>query len=333
MFKDSIPLFCCPRCRSGPLSTSEGCDAPDVLFGFVSCPSCQARFPILSGVLILVSNPRNYVATHRSAVFESMLGADCTQQMEDYVRACAEDGCEFDKSEEPDESDCSAYLNSHYPSSITSDDTPITRFVDLLSTITDGYWTVLLREISKARSSGYLFDIGCSVGGVFHRTQTENDGWGGYLGCDLGFRGVHAARKRAISQNVQNHQHFEFIVADASELPFAQSKMSCLLASNMIDVTSSPSETIRRFCNAIPDGGRLIISTPWYWHSGVSSMDDPLWSRDSAQCLPALIDLVQGFSGFRVVDTHRDVPWPLTISDRHLRLFLCDVASFVRECQ
>ena len=328
----STEFLRCPRCPNGSLTTCGEPDASDeIRFGFTACELCHTEYPILNGVLILVSNPREYVATHRSAILESVLEVECPSSVMTYVRQCVAAAWEHDKNEQPDESGCWAYQRSHFPAHSVPE-TPITKFLELLPKIANDYWSVLIDELARLESAGYLLDVGCSVGSVFQRVQHLPVSYGGYVGCDMGFRGVYEARRRVFdSSKHTTKQHVDFLVADASELPFDGSRISCLLASNIIDVTASPTRTVRGFCESVPIGGHLLISTPWYWHSGLSVIDDALWNENSSECLSALIELVTSVPGFRATATHREVPWPLVVSERHLRLFLCDIAAFVRE--
>lgn len=338
MFLRSLDVLCCPKCGTATLGVhNETLEASDVMYGFACCTSCGTPYPILDGVAILSSSPREYVCRHRASILGCLLGHDIPSRVTQYLSECISDAASCFKSEIVDESECIAYIASHFPEeeyNTLPPESPIKRFYSAISAMTPSYWDVMTAEISGTQESGTIVDAGCSVGGVLHRCNRVESRLSKYLGFDIGFAGVRLARSRAL--RTIDTLEFEFCVADCTDaIPIARSASACVVASNMIDVTPDPLRTVRVLSEKVMKGGKLIISSPWYWQSSISSVDSKLWSRDSSACLNTLIEHVTNRGEFEVASSHSHIAWPLVISDRHLRLFLCDIASFLRveQCQ
>lgn len=338
MFLRSLDMLCCPKCGTATLGVdSEDIEASDVMYGFACCTSCDTSYPILDGIAILSSSPREYVCRHRASILGCLLGQDVPSRVTQYLSECVSDAASCFKSEIVDESDCIAYIASHFPGEEHNNllpDSPIKRFCSAISAMTPSYWDVMSGEIFGTQVSGTIVDAGCSVGGLLHRCNRAESPISQYMGFDIGFAGVRLARSRAL--HTIGTLEFEFCVADCTDsIPIARSAAACVVASNMIDVTPDPLRTVRFLGDKVMKGGKLIISSPWYWQSSISSVDSQLWSRTSSTCLSKLIDCVTNRGEFAVASSHSHIAWPLVISDRHLRLFLCDIASFLRveQCQ
>ncbi len=171
----------------------------------------------------------------------------------------------------------SAYLWSHYAD----------LFEDPDSTMAYAQWA---EQISPA--SGAALDAGCATGRFSFQMSSKCEF---VVGVDLSESFIRMARRimeeRGLTFRIKEEGRIhsdrafvlppewdsgkvEFIVADASALPFRSGSFSCVASLNLIDKIPRPLEHIREASRAArARGAQLLISDPFSWSEAVCAPD------------------------------------------------------------
>lgn len=251
-----IEQLICPECthREFPLVLHPEKETKrDIIEGSLACPDCNRRYPITRGIAVIVPDQTR-----------PMINAEGGYNSQNML---------------------SAYLWSHFSEFFNGHDA------------TDAYkkWAACFKP-----EPGWALDIGCSVGRLtfeLSRTHTRS------VGIDTSYSFIHEARKlmqekrlefstviegritQAHSCKLNPEFQFdsaEFLVADATALPFRSGLFRTAASINILEKVPDPVRHLQE-TNRILDADRanFICSDPFTWDETVSSADVWIGGRNS----------------------------------------------------
>jgi SAM-dependent methyltransferase len=187
----------------------------DVLAGRLDCPSCQARFPILAGVAIVVPDVRGFLFSHVKGVMQLVPAQELPKELARELKA-AHAELETGHIEDDLEAErvVSLYMMNHYldarsgdpawwrPSDGTASSQP-SKGSPFIASLVREYWDhgplsriQRLVESRMSRPDGIrVIELGCGVGGLAWRLKKQASA---YLGVDSSFASVALARHLAL---------------------------------------------------------------------------------------------------------------------------------------
>jgi SAM-dependent methyltransferase len=322
--------------------------------GIVLCEKCGANFPVVAGVPIFVTDLPNYFRPR----YSSLMAASSTeqgpsQQLLAYLQREGIDCIEMSNQGYNYETfaDLSKYVSAHYDQLADVAGRSPGPFA---AWVRDGYvnlYDLLCEKLFPLLGAGAVaLDLGSNVGGMSYRLAPRCQK---VFGVDLAFRPTLAARKILLHQptplmeyklveegrrsytrrlDVPKQENVEFIVASATELPFAQRKFDLVTCSNVIDCVPDPKELVSTMTTALKKGGLLVVNDPYAWHvagyTGVANwLGEPkIGVPERRPSAKALRDLLA--KQYKILWEEDHVPWLLREYGRcyHVWLNHCLIA-------
>jgi len=235
-----IPHLICPACLPGefPLeATVKRLDRDDIVTGELFCKKCRRRFPIKAGIAVLLPTLESYST-----------GGQLRYEERDTLNR---------------------YLWSHYADLAG----------DLEVRESNAAWAGCL-----AQKSSSALDAGCGVGRLTFEMATRGN-WA--VGCDLSHSFIRMARRLVqerrcsfslpLEGNLRESFHcelpagwrtdnIEFIVADATALPFAQGCFQQVSSLNVLDRVHYPLVHLYEMNRvAQTEGASFLFADPFSW--------------------------------------------------------------------
>ena len=245
----------CPECLEQEVFLnleSQKENDQEIIEGNLICPQCGQQYTIHEGIAVVVPK-KTLPITRESTGYGSF-------------------------------SMLSSYFWSHYSEFFNGPDA------------TDAYkkWAAAFEP-----QNGWALDIGCSVGRLsFEMTKTHDR----VVGIDTSLSFIRAARKLAAQKRLEfemimegritekkstplpsefNFDHTEFIVADATALPFPRERFATASSVNILEKVSDPALHLTE-ANRVMDkkNAQFLFSDPFSWDESVSSPDTWLGGRN-----------------------------------------------------
>lgn len=193
------------------------------------------------------------------------------------------------------------YLNTH--SGYHSDD----RLLSLLKKQIKPHHVYKMLTNDDLNLSGIGLDIGCSVGSS---TIELSKKLSYVFGIDLSFSFILEARK--IMHN-RNRRNMEFIVTDATNLPFKSKFFHSIVALNVIDRLDFV-KLILSVNSSIKKNGKLILIDPYHFvdYNGKDKFD-------SIQIRKRLEKF-----GYKIKNEESYIPWIMKINERSYLFYFVD---------
>lgn len=319
----------------------------EVTSGELACTRCSTRYPILSGVALLVTDVESYLYAHAKGVSRIVRDADIPKA---YRHAYQEGKAQL--REEHIEEDLEAsrvtalYVMNHYLSTAGSaawwkpDTGPGDALLDSL--IREHWDRGPLNRIGEwiarmASPSAAVIELGCGVGGLYPRIRNQV---GTYLGVDSSFASIALARHLALGMHYPEpvrvpsdllqgtiardvrlptpaapNGRADFIVGDAEGAPAEAEAWDFAVALNLIDMLEDPARLPRLQATLLRQGGRAVQSCPYIWHAHAAKRLRrlvPDETRDSARAVLALYRK----EGLAAEESVEHLPW---LFFKHLR--------------
>lgn len=252
-----------------------------IIEGILLCPraECQAEYPVIDGIPILVPDLRTYVSQH---IFGIVGRDDLTSTSESILGDCCGPGSALDLQRQY----LSTYCFDHYGDldPEESGDSPGS----------PGCVARLLRQGLSAlgnRAPGPAIDIGCAVGRASFELAQATDGL--VLGVDLNFgmlrttariqregriryskrRGGVVFERREFPARFEKAENVDFWVCDATRLPFRSQTFGLCASLNVVDCVASPYDHLAELSRVLMPGSGAVIATPYDWNAAATPVD------------------------------------------------------------
>lgn len=303
--KIALDFRCVNRvCKKGNLDLDSILQVGDeCIEGFLSCKLCNTQYPILEGVPLLVENFSKY-ASQRINTFGKWIVKCKSSGIKSYLKS------EGLKIHGPTMSDryeensrwYESYL--HFRQDFPLDD----KLLPLLKKEIKPNNIYKMLTDENLSLDGIGLDIGCSIGSSTFELSKKLS----YVfGIDLSFSFILEARKIMQSRKIYN---IEFIVADATNLPFESHFFQSIVALNVIDridfykLVSSVNRCIKK-------QGKLVLIDPYDFVDNNSK--DKLDSTRIRQELESM--------GYNTEYGDSYIPWILRVNERCYLFYFVDL--------
>jgi SAM-dependent methyltransferase/uncharacterized protein YbaR (Trm112 family) len=367
MLNSTLPFLKCPRIRksktcSGPLSLQAQKQTPlsgevfEVISGQLTCQSCRGQFPILSGVAVVVPDPREYLLQHVKGVSRWVKDADIPRDLiDDFREARREIESEHIEEDLEAERVTSLYVMNHFLQAKTSQAWWKSGFKSTspeIAEIVERFWDrgpfSKIAEVwgqwdSEKKS---LIELGCGVGGLYtHLSKNLSR----YLGVDSSFASIALARKLALNlpQPLQKDQKVlvpgdllngivsfdvknyllvaekssdtaDFVVGDAVFPPVKEHLWDASASLNMIDMLDEPAVLPELQKQMVKKGGTAIQSSPYVWHPR-TAMDVKKQTGQSDSALA--VEELYKRAGYSIKQSYPQIPWLFFKHVRQLEIY------------
>lgn len=357
MLLSTLPRLRCPASFeerppcAGALTLAETTKkkGKDVLFGTLVCQTCQAPYPIVAGVAILVSDVEEYFKSHVKGLASLLDDSEIPDiYLESYLQAKAE--IETGHIEEDLESQRinALYFMNHYLRVGASRLNPWWRpkkdFSPEIDRLVKNYWdngpfAKIVAWTAKYKNQ-HVVELACGSGGLARALAKTTDS---YLGVDFAFVSIalarhmnlgapyrlplriprdlyegpltgRAARPKPLKGNV------DFVVGEIQNLPLAEAQFSLAIALNVIDMIPDPGALPRLQASLLQPNGVAIQSSPYIWHEGVASFlrsTLPKKIKTSAEAVEFLYER----AGLKIFRTLEHVPWLFLKHFRQIEMY------------
>jgi ubiquinone/menaquinone biosynthesis C-methylase UbiE len=111
---------------------------------------------------------------------------------------------------------------------------------------------------------GTVVDIGCGSGAMLSEVLRSKPGWNGF-GIDISRAAISYSRKLAELKGVSDRSTFQ--TADITDLPFRNSSVDLLIASEVIEHLPEPQAALSEIARVLVPGGFLALTIPIESHT------------------------------------------------------------------
>jgi SAM-dependent methyltransferase/uncharacterized protein YbaR (Trm112 family) len=306
MLLSTLPLLRCPAetvqnsTCSGKLSLLEKKKqkAGDVLFGTVICNACEATYPILAGVAVLVSQVERYLQFHVKGISALVKDSEIPEQYLDcYLEAKAEIQTGYAEEDLESQRINALYYMNHFLSAAGTS-APWWRpdtgaFSPDIDRLIKNFWDsgpfAKIAEWTRTQKNKKVIELGCGVGGLARVVDSEF-----YLGVDTAFASIALARHvylRApysvpvripqdlyqgpltglvVPPKFSRKGEIDFVVGEIESAPAAKGEFDLCVALNTIDMIEYPEQLPLIQSALLKAGGVAIQSCPYIWHKVVA---------------------------------------------------------------
>ena len=297
-------LYCVNKsCKKVRLSLETFRELKDeCIEGFLSCENCTSKYPIIQGVPILMENFHGY-ARQRILSFGKWIVNCKSPEIKAFLRS---EGVKIGNPTYNDRYEensilYKSYLKAHY--GYPSDD----KLLSLLKKEIKPDHIYKMLASNTLNLNGIGLDIGCSIGSSTFELSKKLS----YVfGIDLSFSFILEARKRMQNRKSRN---LEFIVTDATNLPFKSKFFHSIVALNVIDRLDF-NKLIFSVNNSIKKNGKLIIIDPYHFIN-----DTGKDKFDSTQIRKRLEKF-----GYKINNEESYIPWIMKINERSYLFYFVD---------
>ncbi|MDD9946067.1 MAG: class I SAM-dependent methyltransferase [Myxococcales bacterium] len=230
--------------------------------GLLGCRRCEAVYPVLAGVPIMVGEPPHWLSAYRDAALATLAQhGEADRTAVALVQALA-DAYGRTEPERFDDDWTDNDLETSWPlppSAATFGGHAFRTFLgeaekrrpeDLLAT-----WAGAARSGKRRTKPTWVLDLGCGVGvtaralaGVAKRVIVS----------DQSLRAVMSARRAAQSLDAEVHP----LVVDAHHLPLRRKCLDVIVAAQLIDLLDDPRGMLQGAHRSLKQRGALLLSTP-----------------------------------------------------------------------
>jgi SAM-dependent methyltransferase/uncharacterized protein YbaR (Trm112 family) len=303
--KITLDLRCVNRvCKKGKLDLDSILQVgDDCIEGFLSCKYCNTEYPILDGVPLLVENFNKY-ASQRINTFGKWIVNCKSSRIKSYLKSegLKIHGPTMSDRYEENGSWYDSYLHLRYD--FPRDDRLLSSLKKEIKP--DNIYKMLADE--NLSLDGIGLDIGCSIGSSTFELSKKLS----YVfGIDLSFSFILEARKIMQNRTIDN---IEFVVADATNLPFESHFFQSIVALNVIDRIDFY-KLVSSVNGCLKKQGKLIIIDPYDFVDNNSK--DKL---DSIQVRRKLESM-----GYNTEPGDSYIPWILKVNERCYLFYFVDL--------
>ena len=308
--KSVADLYCVNKsCKKVRLSLETFLELKDeCIEGFLSCENCTSKYPIIQGVPILMENFHEY-ARKRILSFGKWIVNCKSPEIKAFLRS---EGVKIGNPTYNDRYEennilYKSYLKAHY--GYPSDD----KLLSLLKKEIKPDHIYKMLTSNTLNLNGIGLDIGCSIGSSTFELSKKLS----YVfGIDLSFSFILEARKRMQNRKSRN---MEFIVADATNLPFRSKFFQIVVALNVIDRMDFK-KLILSINSCIKKYGKLILADPYHFVDNNGKEE-----FDSVQIRKKLEKF-----GYKIKNRESYIPWILKMNERSYLFYFVDFVEAIK---
>ena len=303
-------LYCVNKsCKKVRLSLETFLELKDeCIEGFLSCENCTSKYPIIQGVPILMENFHEY-ARKRILSFGKWIVNCKSPEIKAFLRS---EGVKIGNPTYNDRYEennilYKSYLKAHY--GYPSDD----KLLSLLKKEIKPDHIYKMLASNSLNLNGIGLDIGCSIGSSTFELSKKLS----YVfGIDLSFSFILEARKRMQNRKSRN---MEFIVADATNLPFRSKFFQIVVALNVIDRMDF-NKLILSINSCIKKYGKLILADPYHFvdNNGKEEFDSVHIRKK-----------LEKF-GYKIKNRESYIPWILKMNERSYLFYFLDFVEAIK---
>jgi len=310
-----------------------------VEYGMLACSTCQAQYPVIAGIPILLAKPFAYLRENFSIIdrYLKYAGTPIPQVVKKHLfqvfltmlRTPNEPVVQSRKGYEPHFLSCmlQRFLTYYqtYVADEWSEDFPLAlprpEQPDSLSGTLRAWLDAYAAEAKRG------LDLGCNLGGyTFEMAGRQIESYG----VDVSFEALHqamlAARGRGyrftagdkhIHKPLEFHKAPCFTIGSAESLPFTDDSFDVVLSVNIVDILPQPQRMLTEIRRCLRPGGTVILTTPFmYFGEGTLALLDTY----SGQLEQGLKQLCRSH-GFTIAAEKDDIIWRLNEYARKIVLY------------
>jgi SAM-dependent methyltransferase len=283
--------------------------------GFIKCNYCDALYPVIEGIPIIVGDVGKY-AQGRPSTYGKWLLSCKTSKMRDFIKEVGREMSAVGKNDRYEETG-PWFLPYRWTQYDYSKDDRLLKMLRWHIKPNDLY-NRAVHQVNPKNNGGVALEMGCSVG---YSTLKLADKYEYVIGIDLSFSFIKEARKRKAESKLMN---VEFCVADALHCPFKSLKFDLILAINLIELTE-PVELLSSIHRLLKPYGSVIFLDPYDFNRDTDST-----CKLDARSFRSLITS----SGFEISQRSSKnesfIPWILKMNERSYLIYFVDFINATR---
>ena len=287
-------------------------DGKECIEGFLICPNCNSKYPIIDGVSIIVNNFPNYIQ-NRTGMYGKWLLECKTDSMKEFLKNSGKSvSTRLEESDLYEDGGIWYFPYKWFQQEDHGED----RLIKSLK------WNINPDELYDRvingippKFDGIALDLGCAMG---KSTIKLGKKYSFVIGVDLSFSFIKEAR-RVMQQEMQGN--VEFCVADSSCLPFHRMKFDLVLVMNLIELVN-PVDLLSTIHKLLKPHCDVIITDPYDYNR-----KRVIENKYDAQSFRQLLE----DNGFEINQSNKKkeafIPWILKINER---IYLFYFVDFIR---
>jgi SAM-dependent methyltransferase/uncharacterized protein YbaR (Trm112 family) len=323
----------------------------DVLFGTLACKTCNATYPILAGVAVLVCEVERYLQFHVKGISALVKDSEIPEiYRESFLLAKEEIQTGYAEEDLESQRINALYYMNHYLAA-TKKKNPWWRptvgpFSAEIDRLIRSFWDhgpfSKIGEWTKALKCKSVIELGCGVGGLAQVLSRTVDS---YLGVDNAFASIALARhiyldapyslairmpqdlyQGPLTGKVVPPKHLwqggeiDFLVGEIERLPIAKASFDLCVALNTIDMIEHPKLLPKLQHGLLTSGGIAIQSCPYIWHKNVAERLRKSLPRTIASS-SAAVEFLYEKSGLQIFRKIDHLPWLFLKHYRQIELY------------
>ncbi len=310
----------------------------EIISGELLCLKCTKKYPIISGVAILVQDSDSYILSHIKGIAEIAQDDEIPKSIrKEYISEKKQIETEHIEEDLESKRVNSLYLLNHYFK--TSDNSWWKNTPPEISELIKKYWDKnLFSYVNQCISKKEIkvIDLGCNVGGLLHNLEFLPQF---YLGIDYSFASIAIARHLNLNTNyphdfyipqdlidgllnlklnikTKTHKtNCDFVVCDFDYIPTETNYFDLCVAMNTIDMLENPELLPALQFELINKKGIAIQCCPYIWHENIAKKIRTYFKNKKMNSSDAVIKLYEDKS-FTIQKEFKYLPW---IFFKHLR--------------
>ncbi len=358
MLITTLPRLCCPSYLDGndtcagelKLTEAKKKKGTEILFGTLSCQECEATFPILAGIALLVNDVDQYLQLHVKGVAALVKDSEIPEiYRENYLLAKGAIETGFTEEDLESQRVNALYFMNHYLSAGKTKK-PFWRpkkgvYSAEIDRLMKNFWDQgpfsKISEWAKPLRNQSAIELGCGVGGVATVLAKSIDS---YLGVDSAFTSIALARHvhlgapyprtLRIPQDLFNGpltektpplksakgNKVDFVVGELENIPVVKGEFDLTIALNTIDMIEDPCHLPRLQFDLLKEEGIAIQSSPYIWHEMVADNLRRILPKKISSSSAAVEYLYESV-GFKIYKKIDHLPWLFLKHFRQIELY------------
>ena len=284
-------------------------DGNECLEGFLICPECKKKFPIIEGIAIIVGDIVKY-ASKRVPTFGKWFSNSKSVELKSFLKDLSLDIDKNHQKEDRYEED-GLYFQSYkwlHNENFESD-----KFLHLMR------WKIKPSDVYRKLTSnipfnpeGIALDLGCALG---LSTMELAKKFSFVFGIDSSFSFIREAKKKISEQGVTN---MEFIVSDILDLPFRNQTFDLIFGLNIVEFLPVD-DLLPKIHHLLKPHSLFITTTPYDYNREI------VYNRNmNDQVLRSTLEK-KGFEVTLRTKKEAFIPWILKVNERTYLFYFLDL--------